>query len=71
MWMITISPGHWRIGSGAKDIIDEVVQARRVVDRVVEILKLHNVPTTKIEDNVSQNQIFAISFGNTTPHKER
>lgn len=54
--MITISSGHWHIGSGAKDILDEVEQARRVVDRVVEILKMHNVPTSKIEDNVSQNQ---------------
>ncbi|WP_053583689.1 N-acetylmuramoyl-L-alanine amidase [Lysinibacillus contaminans] len=54
--MITISPGHWRIGSGAKDIIDEVGQARRVVDRVAQLLTMHNVPTTKIEDNVSQSQ---------------
>lgn len=54
--MITISPGHWRSGSGAKDIIDEVIQARKVVNRVAQILKMHNVPMTKIEDNVSQNQ---------------
>lgn len=54
--MITISPGHWRIGSGAKDIIDEVEQARRVVNRVAHLLSMNNVPTTKIEDNVSQSQ---------------
>ena len=32
--MITISPGHWTIGTGARDLIDEVTEARRVAKRV-------------------------------------
>ena len=60
--MITISPGHWRVGSGASDLLDEVVEARKVVNRVVEILKDHSVPTTKIEDNVSKNQVGNLSY---------
>ncbi|MEG0260942.1 MAG: N-acetylmuramoyl-L-alanine amidase, partial [Lysinibacillus sp.] len=54
--MITISPGHFHIGSGTQDIINEVVEARRVVNRVVEILKANSVPTIKVEDNVSKSQ---------------
>ncbi|MFJ7952107.1 N-acetylmuramoyl-L-alanine amidase [Lysinibacillus sp. NPDC096418] len=53
--MITISPGHWRVGSGASDLLDEVVEARKVVNRVVEILEDHRILTTKIEDNVSKS----------------
>lgn len=54
--MITISPGHWLPGTGAKSIIDEVTEARRVAKRVVEILRGMGVQTNYVEDNSSKNQ---------------
>ena len=54
--MITISPGHWTIGTGARDLIDEVKEARKVAKRVTEILRKANIQTNYIEDNVSKNQ---------------
>ena len=54
--MITISPGHWTIGTGARDLIDEVTEARKVAKRVTEILRKANIQTNYIEDNVSKNQ---------------
>ncbi|WP_369436009.1 N-acetylmuramoyl-L-alanine amidase [Lysinibacillus fusiformis] len=60
--MITISPGHWREGSGAKDLIDEVVEARRVVARVVEILKIQGVSVTQVQDDESTSQLKNLSF---------
>lgn len=53
--MITISAGHWKTG-GAVDILNEVVEARKVVNRVVEILRDNKVAVNHIEDNVSNNQ---------------
>lgn len=60
--MITISPGHWRVGSGTSDLLDEVVEARKVVNRVVAILKENKIPTIKIEDNVSNSQSSNLSY---------
>lgn len=54
--MITISPGHWTVGTGARDLIDEVTEARRVAKRVTEILRKASIQTNYIEDNVSKNQ---------------
>lgn len=54
--MITISPGHWKVGTGAKGFIDEVTEARRVVKRVVQLLKKYKITTNVVEDNVSKNQ---------------
>lgn len=54
--MITISPGHWTVGTGARDIIDEVTEARKVAKRVTEILRKAGIQTNYIEDNVSKNQ---------------
>jgi len=54
--MITISPGHWTIGTGARDLIDEVTEARKVAKRVTEILRKVGIQTNYIEDNVSKNQ---------------
>jgi N-acetylmuramoyl-L-alanine amidase len=54
--MITISAGHWAVGTGASGIIDEVTEARKVAKRVVEILKLSNVTVNHVEDNVSKNK---------------
>lgn len=57
MSLITISPGHWRVvGSGASDIINEVTEARKVVNRVVSLLKSANIGVTKVEDNQSTTQ---------------
>lgn len=54
--MITISSGHWAIGTGASGIIDEVTENRKVTKRVVEILRLSNVVVNHVEDNVSKNK---------------
>lgn len=54
--MITISPGHWKIGTGARDLIDEVTEARKVVNRVIEILRASGIVTNHVEDNTSINQ---------------
>lgn len=54
---ITISAGHWKaINSGANGYINEVTEARRVVNRVVEILKQSKIAVNKVEDNTSANQ---------------
>lgn len=54
--MITISPGHWLPGTGARDLIDEVTEARKVVNRVVEILRSNGIAVNHVEDNTSKNQ---------------
>jgi len=54
---IEIHAGHWKaLNSGATGIISEVAEARRVAKRVYEILKIHKVPVTYFEDNVSTSQ---------------
>lgn len=53
--MITISPGHWKTG-GAVDLMNEVVEARKVVNRVVGILQANGVKVNHLEDNTSVNQ---------------
>lgn len=60
--MISISPGHWTVGTGAKDIIDEVTEARRVAKRVTEILRAAGITTNYIEDNVSKSQAQNLTF---------
>lgn len=54
--MISISPGHWLPGTGARGLIDEVTEARKVAKRVTEILRKSGILTNYIEDNVSKNQ---------------
>ena len=54
--MITISPGHWAVGTGARDLVDEVTEARRVAKRVTEILRKAGIQTNYVEDNVSKSQ---------------
>jgi len=53
---IELHSGHWVVGTGARDLIDEVTEARKVGRRVYEILKENGVPTTYFEDNTSKNQ---------------
>lgn len=57
MGAITISAGHWYVkNSGASDILNEVTEARKVVNRVVEILKTSKITVNKVEDNTSKNK---------------
>lgn len=54
--MIAISPGHWKVGTGAVGLIDEVTEARKVVNRLAEILRQQGVTVQTIVDDVSTNQ---------------
>jgi peptidoglycan hydrolase-like protein with peptidoglycan-binding domain len=61
MRRIVISSGHGlkirgAAGSPVPPYLDEVNEARRVVDRVAAILNAVNVPTTVYHDNVSTSQ---------------
>lgn len=54
---IEIHAGHWgNIYSGANGILNEVREARKVGQRVHDILKSWKVPVTYFEDNISSNQ---------------
>lgn len=52
----TISSGHGKYVSGSSLIIDEVTEARKVVNRVVEILKEMNEEVNIYHDDISKNQ---------------
>lgn len=54
--MITISPGHWTVGTGASDIIDEVTEARKVASRVAAILRKSDIVVNYVVDNTSKNK---------------
>jgi len=56
MTQIAISSGHSTKCRGASDIIDEVNEATRVVDRVDEILTNAGVSVKKFHDTVSDDQ---------------
>lgn len=53
--MLVISPGHWKIGTGAKGFIDEVTEARNVVGEISKILKQRNIHHATVIDNTSKN----------------
>jgi len=53
---IVISSGHGKFVSGARDIIDEVTEARKVTDRVAELLREVGVSVDVFHDDVSRNQ---------------
>jgi N-acetylmuramoyl-L-alanine amidase len=53
---IVISSGHGKYVRGASGYIDEVDEARKVVNRVVEILKEAGVEATPYHDDVSHSQ---------------
>lgn len=53
---IELHPGHWVVGTGARGIIDEVTEARKVTKRVYEILQASKIPSTYFEDNTSKSQ---------------
>ena len=52
----TISSGHGKYVSGASSIIDEVTEARKVVNRVVEILKEMKEEVNIYHDNTSKTK---------------
>lgn len=60
--MITISPGHWDVGTGARDILDEVTEARKVAKKVAQNLHASGVVVNYVEDNVSKNQSQNLSY---------
>lgn len=53
--MLVISPGHWKPGTGARGLIDEVTEARKVVREVSAIWSAHKYGHKVIVDNVSRN----------------
>lgn len=54
--MITISPGHYGIGTGAVGFIDEVAEARKVSLQVCKLLVERGIHVHHIVDNRSKNQ---------------
>ena len=53
---ICISSGHAADVGGASGILEEVPEARRVVDRLAELLRDRGVEVETFHDNVSRNQ---------------
>ena len=60
--MITISPGHWHVGTGAVGYIDEVTEARRVVNGVKYGLQKRGVACHIVVDTRSRNQRENIAY---------
>ena len=54
--MFTISSGHGKYVSGASGYIDEVTEARRVVNRVSEILKEMGIKVNTYHENTAKNK---------------
>jgi len=53
---VVISSGHGKHIRGASGFIDEVDEARRVVETVADYLREAGVETTTYHDNVSDDQ---------------
>jgi N-acetylmuramoyl-L-alanine amidase len=53
---VVLSSGHGALVPGASDIIDEVEEARRVVDRVADFLKALSVDVIVFHDDSSTSQ---------------
>lgn len=70
MNLIAISPGHYKIGTGACDLIDEVTEARKVVDRVAYLISLKNIGVSKIVDNISSSQLQNLNYLITEHNKK-
>lgn len=56
MAKIVMSSGHGKYVRGAADILDEVDEARKVVDKTAEILRGAGVDITVFHDNTSHSQ---------------
>lgn len=50
------SVGHWKIGTGANGLVDEVRESRKIAKRVHEILKASGVASTYFQDDTSANK---------------
>jgi N-acetylmuramoyl-L-alanine amidase len=53
---IVISSGHGKLVRGASGVLDEVDEARRVVERVADMLEARGVDVTVFHDNTSTTQ---------------
>lgn len=71
--LITISPGHYSPGTGVQDLIEEVTEARKVVNRVVQLLRVASIGVTQVVDNTStsptQNLDYLITQHNKSSRK--
>jgi len=54
--MIVISSGHGLHVAGARDIIDEVTEARRVVDRISQLWTSANIKHSVFHENITRNR---------------
>lgn len=54
--MVAISSGHGLYVAGASGFINEVEEARKVVDKVTDLLQNSGVTVHKFHDNTSRNQ---------------
>ena len=53
---VVISSGHSKFVRGASDELDEVTEARRVVERVADLLEARGISVEVFHDNTSQTQ---------------
>ena len=60
--MLVISPGHWKPGTGASGLIDEVTEARKVVREVSAIWSAQKYGHKVIVDNESKNVVQNLDF---------
>ena len=69
---ITISPGIGKLEQ-ERDLLDEVTEARKVVNRVIEILRASSITVNHVEDNTStsqqQNLAYLVKQHNATNRK--
>ena len=66
---IAISSGHGKYVQGASGVLNEVTEARKIVDRVIELLKSAGVTAVGFHDNtstsVSQNLNTIVNYHNS------
>lgn len=48
--------GHWKVGTGASSLVDEVRESRKIASRVHDILTAAKVPSTYYQDETSSNK---------------
>ena len=48
--------GHWKVGTGASGLVDEVKESRKIANRVHGILTAAKVPSTYYQDETSTNK---------------
>ena len=60
--MITISPGHYGVGTGAVGYVDEFTEALRVTEKVHSFLQTAGIPCHVIVDRTSSSQRENIAY---------